>query len=244
MAAVFVLFAIGAGLWYSQTNTADKITANLVYETNSGQRLKIRLGDGTEIELNVASRLELSNDFGDRERHVQLDGQAFFNVASDTSRPFVIDARDTKVRVLGTAFDVKAYDDLDRTTVAVAEGRVQMQGSQSEESGVVLTQGQLGELLTGPNKQAGISVSVIDPSIHFGWRSGVLQFVDAPLGDVGRTIGRWYNVDVETSDSVNRLRLDATFDNESLESVMERIGQVLDIVYDLDGSRLSISARS
>ncbi len=100
--------------------------ANVLYQTGQREIKKIMLKDSTVIWLNANSSISLPRTFGSKERRLHLTGEANFEVHRDTLRPFIVDAREIRVRVLGTAFNVKAYPKLDEIKVSVSRGKVQV----------------------------------------------------------------------------------------------------------------------
>src|SRR5699024_5556416 len=98
--------------------------------TKHGQRIHFRLSDGTKVILNAGSKLIAPKAFSDSARSVQLEGQAFFDVATDSARPFLVNTDRSLTKVLGTRFDVRAYPGDGRVEITVAEGKVALQSGQ------------------------------------------------------------------------------------------------------------------
>src|SRR5690348_15176219 len=127
IAAAFVVALVGAGAawWIGQGRPAPQPPAMREYATPRGRRAVFRLLDGTEIMLNADTRLRAPLAVGGPgERDVYLDGEAYFRVAHDAARPFVVHTASGAIRDLGTAFGVRAYTDAARERVAVIEGSV------------------------------------------------------------------------------------------------------------------------
>ena len=207
--------------------------------TAVGHRTVVRLRDGTQITLAPKSRIRYTADYGKAQRDVYLDGEAYFQVTLDTRRPFRVHTARSITEDLGTAFVVRAYAEQNATEVVVAEGRVALWRADTSRTsaalearpdarpGLVLTARDLGRL----DADGGVTLRRgIDVARQLAWTSGVLAFDGAPLRDVVLTLGRWYNVDVhlESADSaLGARRLTATFTNESIDRVVERIALTL-----------------
>ena len=227
-----------------------------VFATERGQRATLRLSDGTQVRLNVDSRLVLPAvfDTGER-REVRLEGQAYFEVARDAARPFLVHTPRATVRVLGTAFDVQAYADDEEVQVAVTEGEVTLEpeekalgpafsGAPSDEeqpsergqrrSALVLRPRQLGVVSEG--RLLAVRQG-IDLAGQMAWTKGQLVFEDAPFSEVVRKLERWYDLRIEaphvTPEEVDQLN--ATFDDEPLREAIQAVAAALDLQYERDG---------
>ena len=125
--------AVALGVWLSGNGSTEDIRplAIAALESPSGHQSLTVLNDGTRIRLNAGSRLEIIPG-NEAERHVRLDGEAFFDVARDEQRPFVLETSGMEVKVLGTSFNVTAYDEIQ--SVVLVEGSVEVKGSGEETS--------------------------------------------------------------------------------------------------------------
>ncbi|MBQ8502481.1 MAG: FecR domain-containing protein [Bacteroides sp.] len=154
-----------------------------------GQMFKLVLSDGTEVFLNAGSRLIYPTRFLRKERIVTLEGEAYFKVAKDKTRPFIVQSGNVQTRVLGTEFNISSYSASD-VHVTLIEGSVQVETSDSLR---IITPGQ--DLCV--RKDGTISVEEIDLHSYMYWRDGYFYFDNLPLVEVLQSIGRWYNVGVE-----------------------------------------------
>lgn len=179
------------GLVYSKTAavSADAPVSYNVLQNPRGSRVvSLTLADGTRVWLNAASSLRYPVDFRE-ERKVEITGEAYFEVASDPQRRFVVDAGAVRTVVLGTHFNVNAYEDEGRTTVTLLEGRVQVEMDN------------LAPLLLQPEEQALVTNDIrllknIDTRAVVAWKEGMFVMHQADIGTIMRQIGRWYNVAV------------------------------------------------
>lgn len=164
------------------------------YATRKGEQATVHLTDGTLTQMNADSKLTISTEFGEHTREVWLEGEAFFDVADDTSRPFIVHAGEAVARVLGTRFSVHAYPE-DGIEIVVAEGKVGFHRRQSSvPAEAVLTAGQIAQIDLNGNH---ILTRNADVSIRLAWLSGDLVFQDAPFEYVVRTLERRLDLTVQ-----------------------------------------------
>ncbi|PWV56046.1 FecR family protein [Chitinophaga sp. S165] len=149
---------------------------------------KLLLSDGTEVWLNATSKLRFPFSFPGNKREVYLDGEAFFQVAKDDSKPFIVHTEQTDIQVLGTSFNVNAYND-GITKTALVSGSVVAKADGKE---VRLRPGQ--EAVYKTDK--GYDVRSFDESEVLAWMKGVYVFHNTSLLEIAHVIERWYGVQV------------------------------------------------
>ena len=202
--------------------------STLAVESSASDELT--LSDGTRIRLDAGSTLRYPESFRGDGRSVFLSGEGYFEVAPDADRPFRVHLDGAVVEVLGTRFNVRAWETEQRVTVAVAEGRVAFH-SEREKGDVEIGPGQM-STLTESGPPAGPSPADIDR--HLGWMRREAFFDDAPLRDVLFQLERWYGVQFALEDtSLAAERLSVYIKGESLEDVLELIS----VLTGLDGRR-------
>lgn len=219
------------------------------FVTEEGQRAKVRLNDGTLVHLNVDSRLVVAKEFGPARRKVRLEGEAFFEVVKDSTRPFIVRTAETTTRVLGTAFDVSAYLEDEETKVVVREGRVAMSpvdsssGNESSIEGenegagtgaaVVLGKGQIARLLRAETKILTDSGAL---ATHLDWMKGKLVFDDAPFPQAVRKLERWYGLTITLKEEGGTSpdgHLNAQFDeDQGLEEVLDVVATAFGLEFE------------
>ena len=155
-----------------------------------GETFKVILSDGTEVELNADSRLAYSTVFKGKERIVSLEGEAFFRVAKDPSRPFIVRSGGIQVRVLGTEFNVRSYSPAD-VNVTLIKGKVEVSDTCQQQT-VVMQPGQ--SVRHAPEE--GFTLYDTDIESFLYWKEGYFYFDDMPLEEMMAEIGRWYNIDI------------------------------------------------
>lgn len=180
-------------LVYSRAGESDAIAYNSVATPRGGQ-YQLTLSDGTKVWLNAASILKYPTTFSGDERTVQLDGEAYFEVAHNASKPFrVISDRQT-VEVLGTHFDINSYGDEPATRTSLIEGSVRVSKTGSAEK-IVIRPGQ--QAIVRETTSGKIKIKNIDIDEAVAWKNGYFMFDEEPLGSILRKIARWYDVDIE-----------------------------------------------
>lgn len=162
-----------------------------------GQIYKIRLSDGTLIWLNADSQIDYPEQFEAKERVVRLTGEAYFEVnpekTSGTDRPFIVETGGQRITVLGTKFNVRAYEESANIATTLLEGRVSISSSRNPDVQQPLIPNQQSVY----NKQTGSTrISDVDPQIATAWMDGLFSFESMALEDIMAEIKRWYHVDV------------------------------------------------
>ncbi|MBN9381081.1 MAG: FecR domain-containing protein [Chitinophagaceae bacterium] len=160
--------------------------------TPRGGQYQLVLPDGSKVWLNAASRLKYPASFGGKERVVELQGEAYFEIARNPSMPFkvaLIGQPSARVEVLGTHFNVKAYSDEPSVQATLLEGAIKIhQGT----AAVLLQPGQQARW----NSSTNIKVSTADLEEAIAWKNGLFKFNDATIEEVMLQLSRWYDVDI------------------------------------------------
>ena len=156
------------------------------------------LADGTRVMLNAETRLRFPEAFGDGERRVFLEGEAYFEVAKERERPFWVDFREGTVRVLGTQFNVKAYGG-EEAVATLVHGKVEVARGQEA---VVLQPGEQCRIAAG--EAHALIVGKADLMSTLAWKNGEFVFKDASLEQVIDELARWYNVEMMYDHSLFR----------------------------------------
>lgn len=240
--ALVLLVLAGGGLagrmvLSSRPEPAIPVPAMQVVTTPPGQRVGFRLPDGTSVMLGVASTLRHPVAFGAGRREVYLEGEAYFEVVHDESRPFAVRAADVVAEDLGTQFTVRAYGEDRHARVVVREGKVALRAATARNDTlrrVSLLPGQLGRL----KPDGSPVVEEADTSAYFAWIEGRLVFDDVKLQDALPQLSRWYDLDLHLADSsLGRVPLTASFRSQPTEEVLNLVAASL-------GMRLVRSGRT
>jgi transmembrane sensor len=166
---------------------ASAMEMNMITTPRGGQ-YQLILNDGTKVWLNAASVLKFPAQFSGKERRVDLDGEAYFEVHKNPSAPFIVHSSKQDVRVLGTHFNVKAYSDETTVRTSLLLGRVNIS------SGGKTTP--LSPGFEAINDQGSIKVQQADVQQSTAWKNGLFQFNNATIEEVMLQVSRWYDVRV------------------------------------------------
>ena len=219
--------------------TTGEVEWNTV-EVPRGATYKVELGDGTEVELNAESVLHFPNSFEkDGKREIWLEGEAFFSVAADSAHPFVAHTRLIDVEVLGTRFNVMAYDEAEAQAVTLVQGKVKVQDARAGE-GIVLRPGMQAVF---DEREGRLSSRTVDTSYYTGWRQDLFAFREAPLREVMRALAQWYDFEVffqnpETQDFVYTGKIKRY---ETLNEVLENFRQTNELEFAVRGKTVVVS---
>ncbi len=195
--------------------------------TPRGGQYRLILPDGTRVWLNAASSLRFPTAFQGKERNVELKGEAYFEVAKNAAKPFIVMGEGFQVHVLGTNFDVMAYDDEGAVKTTLIQGSVKVMAG---ESAALLRPGQQAQVWhkSVAGHEAGTNtvkvVSDIDADESLAWKNGYFQFNSADISAVMRQIARWYDVEVVYEGTVTRQHFDGRIQrNLSLSQICESL---------------------
>ena len=169
-------------------------SSEIVYNTMTtprGGTFKLTLADGTKVWLNAASSLRYPVSFaGSKLREVSLTGEGYFEIAPNKSVPFTVTTGGAVVKVLGTAFDVMAYDDEKELQTTLLDGAVAVNENDQTR---ILKPGQQARI----TPEGAMSVAKVDGEDYIAWKNGLIQLHSADIPTIMRQIGRWYNVDIK-----------------------------------------------
>lgn len=198
-----------------------------------GGEYALELADGTRIWLNSETTLKFPVTFSGRERRVEMTGEGYFEVAKDKEHPFIVQVNGVDVKVLGTSFNISAYDEEVVTTLV--EGQVQVKTISDS-------------LELNPNQQAAwdgkhLIVKDVDARNYTLWREGIFFFDNARLEDILDALGRWYNVHVFFQNSELK---DMCFSveikrYEHIETILRRIAQTDKVKFDIKDKTVNVS---
>lgn len=216
---------LGIGLFaYTWQEKRDALIENSTpvfqeFVAKVGEIKKVRLKDGSTVILNSGSRLRVPDRFNREERTVQIDGEGFFKVMPNPEKPFLVDAKDVRVRVTGTSFNVNAYDEDNDIAVTVATGKV-LVGMEEQQMQLQLLPN---EHLAIDRGGRNISKEVLKENNYMKWMDGYLYFDKLPIRQVIRMITRKYNQPIELRCKACNCLISGSHDNKSLQSVLEAV---------------------
>lgn len=215
-AAVFVAALLVATTALYLSSSMHLTNDKWVIEAPRGEKTKVMLPDGSEVWLNSNSKLEMKG-FTLTSRKVNLSGEAFFKIAHNSLAPFVVRTSDCDVKVLGTEFNVMAYESFGRNEIALVKGKVEVKVGNQKKCIVP------GEILKVENKK--ISVKRGEVRAFSEWVENRFSFNKIPIDELVMRLENWYDVDIELISESNRpVNFTGVFKND------ETIWEVLDAV--------------
>lgn len=239
-AAVLCLFVFALGVmeYYGENEASTKMADTYITrETPNGVKQTVGLPDGTIVKLNSGSSIRFPENFDNDRRIVYFEGEAFFDVAKDPQKPFVIFSGDMQTQVLGTSFNLRAYSYEAARKVAVVSGRVKVAGPHGQS--VTLSPDQMA--VYNKEKQEKITIEAFNTKQELGWKDGLLYFNDTPIKDVLIRLEVWYGVSIEAGERVPMGDIyNGEFKDETLENVLSGIGYTSGFNYKIEGENIYI----
>lgn len=228
-AAAVLILAVSLSVLYNYFiagNNSIEIPEQIVYQeikASYGTQTKVILADGTNVWLNSGSTLKFPATFNNSsEREVDLNGEGYFEVSKNELKPFVVRTSKLDVRVLGTSFNVSAYNEYNSMTVALVEGKISLEkeyGGEKKEL-VTLEPDELIEYDQITKKL--YHSSSLNIERYTAWKEGQIVFFDDHIDVVVKRLEKWYNVKIHVNgEALKNYSFTATFIDESLEQVLK-----------------------
>ena len=237
---LLLLLGIGYGIGSRRERSAQNIIVQNQLITAKGSKGRCILPDGSVVWLNSETKLTYPNQFDDDRRFVSLEGEAYFEVAKDAKKPFIVQAGEIDVEVLGTCFNVDSYSSGEFVQTALLNGSVKISGKTLEEP-VYLKPN---ELFKYRKSDQVSSVEEAKVSLYVDWIKDRLVFDNVCLSDILISMAGRYNMDMECPKRLAAsTRLSFTIRQESIEEVMEAISLIAPIKYEIKENKIYIMPR-
>lgn len=202
--------------------------------TPTGGQYNIVLADGTKVFLNAVSSIKYPTQFNGDQRVVELEGEAYFEVAKNKNQPFIVKSGSQDIKVLGTHFNVHAYDNEPAIKTTLLEGSVAVSYKNQK---TILKPGQQSNVSDNSNK---ISVREVDTEAAIAWKNGRFKFDNADLKSVMKQLERWYGIKVEYRGDVSDVRFNGgTFRNKNLSEVL-KVLELSNIKFKVEGKTIIV----
>jgi transmembrane sensor len=237
--AATIAFALFAFIFYA---TIFRQAADVITVSSGSDQKKITLTDGSQITLNTNTTFEYPEKFEGDAREVRLkDGEAFFEVVKDPERPFIVLTQDTKTEVVGTSFNIRTTDSMD-TEITVITGAVSFKASTPDNKGkVMLAAGTRGTFHKDEKRME--RFDTINPN-SIAWMTHHLEFKDAPVKEVFKTLENYFKVTILTSDSsILSCRFRGSFKDANLAEIFEVMSFSLDLTLSEAGKIYTVSGK-
>jgi len=233
-AAVIILLAIPSFLLYRYLS--QPAMQELAASTG---RMESTLPDGSRVTLNTGAVIRYPEQFKGRKRAVSLDGEAYFDVAHNAFKPFIISTDGIRVEVKGTSFYINTRSMSGDFELVLTTGKVELYFENRQGKSMTMNPGEKAvihgnRIIITPNQDAN----------YMAWKTHRITFNNDPLNTVAATLTRVYEADIRLADpALAQCRLTATFDNQSLESVLNVLSATLDVDIRNSGSLMEISGK-
>lgn len=228
--AAMVLLTVGLGFLMREFGKTEPYQ----YATFEGETKWITLPDSSRIKLNESTLLSVAADFNESERNVSLKGEAFFEIARDASRPFVIQTHEAKTRVLGTAFSIRSVESEPKVEIYVVSGKVSFSAKGSE---LILTNGMAANF----DKSNDLITLNEEAANKLAWHSNMLNFEDATLDKVFADLEAYFDVDFfMANDQIKNCRFTGKFNKPKLEEILKVIAISTNITYSENNNTYTI----
>jgi len=238
--AASIALLLMAGLFFADFET-DEATESYIWiekENIKGQKARIFLPDGSSVLLNSSSKLVYPSEFTEAERKVYLKGEAFFEVAKDSIKPFLVATDHLTAKVLGTSFNFKAYEGKDEQSLSLVSGLVEIIFEGGNRNNILLTPG---EKVKYEKTTGNFSKEIYDYDEEIVWIEGVISFKDTPLMDALEKLEQWYGVTFILENKSNKeFPVTGKFNRESLDNVLQSLSYSIKFDYQINNSQVRL----
>ena len=219
---------------YDPTNRNSKEIVYNTISTPKGGQYQLELPDGSKVWINAASSIHFPTSFTGKERRVEIEGEAYFEVSKNPNMPFIVIVNDAEVHVLGTHFNVNAYSDEDNIKTTLLEGSVKFVHGVNAN---MLTPGQQTQLETNGMIKV---VSNVDVDEVVAWKNGMFDFKNAGIETVMRQLSRWYDVEIEYSGKTDDLFFADMRRNIKLSDALKALELTGKVKFDIQGKKIIV----
>lgn len=262
--AAIIILAAGSIWWWTTLHIkANAPSQKNIVSTKNGSKSKIELPDGTQVWLNAGSKIKYDENYGKESRELSLTGEAYFDVAHDANKPFILHTGKMDVKVLGTVFNVKAYPGDDVTEAALIRGSIEVTFPGRPQEKLILKPNDKISIVNKDENTAvdtvrlsraidkeipAIMVSSIqyEPAdstiIETAWVNNKLIFRSKTFEELARDIERWFNVTVRVEDSsILSKKFTGTFSNETITDALDALSLSYTLHYKFDRSHNTVT---
>lgn len=227
---------------YSLNEDAMAASAKVYYNTITtprGGEFQVTLADGTKVWLNAASSIRFPTSFNGDTRSVHITGEVYFEVAHNAKQPFIVQAGQSAIEVLGTHFNVNAYDDENHIKTSLLEGSVKISiPGQSAGKSQLLKPGEQAQV--SRNGQIQLTKDM-DPEEVLGWKNGLFVFKSTDLRTIMRQLSRWYDVDIQYQGDVDMRFTGQITRNNNVSKVFEKLELTGELRFRVEGNKIIVS---
>lgn len=221
-------------LSYNSSSPITTPTVNTIY-TNKGGTYQVVLPDGTKAWLNATSSIRFPTAFTDTTREVIIQGEVYFEIAMQVNQPFIVKTNTMKIAVLGTHFNIMAYEEEKDICTSLLEGAVNII------SGTSVRRMQPGQQALVNREHSGISISNADVNAAIAWKEGRFEF-NGNIKTIMRELARWYDVQVVYEGEITNKSFAASFSRQdSLNDILQQLALTGSIHFDIADKTITVS---
>ena len=216
--------------------TSKEIQYNTLNNPRGSKVISLSLADGSKVWLNAASSLKYPTSFTGSERKVEITGEAYFEVAHNPAMPFVVSKGGTNIKVLGTHFNVNAYDDERSLNVTLLEGSVSVMANHSTQPKVIEPGAQ-----ARVDKNGSIQLdNSVDLNEVMAWKNGLFSFKAADIESIMRQVSRWYNVEVVFKTPITEKFYAEVSKSTNVSSLLEMLQATKAVQFKIEGNAIVV----
>jgi transmembrane sensor len=203
----------------------------------AGARYQLQLADGTKVWMNAMSELEYPVAFADDVRHVKLSGEAYFEVQPDENKTFIIEANGNTINVLGTSFNISAYNDDGFVQTTLVTGAVSIENRQGKIH--TLLPGQMAMI---DNSSQQVLVNEVNTRLYTSWREGILHFNKISLSNLAVKLERWYDVEIHfANEKASDLLFSGAMENSrDISFLLRLIGDAAQVDFEIKDKQVIV----
>lgn len=247
VAAILLVVLIFSGLYHVFTPTSVEVLVSeippvrwITKETLPGEKLMVKLSDGSSIWLNSGSVLRFPETFDSLSRELELTGEGYFEIEPDQNRAMQVRAGELMTEVLGTSFTINTTDKK-RQRISLISGKVQVKNVHFDQN-ITLKPGE--QLDYNPTTNT-FKIKPFQTQDVLGWKEGILQLRNASFRDVVHALEKWYGVEIQVSGTPSRAwNLSSDFKNQDLDLVLERIAYIEAFDFTIDRKKVYLQFKT
>lgn len=227
-AAILILPVVSALSVYYFTQDTDNSRQPTVITARNGEKAEVVLPDGSKVWINSGSTLTYEKSFNRKKRPVYLEGEAYFEVAKNTKRPFIVKTQSMDVQAIGTAFNVRSYKSDQHVSAILLEGKVKVTASGKE------TTLNVNQRATFDRYSNLLTTDEVRASRFIEWKNGNIYFNNQTFNDIALTLSRIYNVNIQfASEELRPMRFSGTLGSSGIKNALDILSLASPMYYDV-----------
>lgn len=240
--ALLIMALISITYYTAKEQAYNRLSENEVtIATQPGERITLTLCDGTKVTLNSETSFSYSASYGLTDRHVNLSGEAHFEVIHSSEQPFIVKTPTVHIKVLGTMFNVNAYPNNGCVETSLIEGQVQLFAANDYVNTMILLPNETGHFNTESNK---FTRKKTDVRVELGWKRGDLVFRSATLEEIFYKVGKFYGITICINGTLPKESFTGGFHQEEITNVIKNLQAHYSFTYEKKGNELIVYMNS